>query len=295
MKVNCIEKQASLFEMRFLKRVTEPVFIPADALREHQSAPLVLFGKWHEAGITAGLNWLLDKTHDLKFPCILFPPFTPGSLRKELRLDVNLEVISLEKNELISLDEEISHLAGKDEFRIQADVAFSGPAGTALVVERNEDNPVVLVVQLKSTATPLVLCAANVLSASSLSDTADRFALFKALVIWAMRRESIPHAKNRDAAQIEMEVPIEFVNSIAVLLAGTNARNPEDLARLAQRIFGTSHEPEFVKNALNKLKREGLVDFSESAECSVRQELLEQHVQNLGLWAHVRILRRDIK
>ena len=100
MKVNCIEKQASLFEMRFLKRMAEPIIMPAKQLKERQSAPLVLFGEWNDGGFSAGLNWLMDIAYDLKFPCIMFPPFIPGSLRKELRLDVNLEVIDYGKNEL---------------------------------------------------------------------------------------------------------------------------------------------------------------------------------------------------
>ena len=295
MIVNCLENQKESFEIRFLKRLAEPVFISSEDIEARQNAPLVLFGKWYDGDMSSGVSWLTERAYHLKYPCIILPPFQLGNMRTELKLDVNMEVMNLETNDLKSVDEELTTLANKDTFSIQTDFAFFGPAGKALVVDKNKKDTVIIAIQPKNTATPMVLCSANLLGASSLSNTEDRYKLFNALVIWSSQQENIPQTDAPVDLKIAQQIPIEIVNCIAVLLSTTKPINHQELSKLAMKTFGIKLSNDVVKGTLGRLAQKGLVEIFDNEDYSIRRELLEQYLQNVGLWSHVRILRKDLK
>ena len=61
------------------------------------------------------------------------------------------------------------------------------------------------------------------------------------------------------------------------------------------KTFGIKLSNDVVKGTLGRLAQKGLVELFDNEDYSIRRELLEKYLQNVGLWSHVRILRKDSK
>jgi hypothetical protein len=291
MKVTCLSSQESLFETRILKRMAEPTFVPPDRLKETLQSPLFLYGSWHETGFWEGLRWLSSIAYSLPFPCIVCPPFEIGQVAEVLGLQVSLSVKAIDTNVLVSAEDDLTLPPGRSALRVQADFGFVGPAGRPFVITQEDEISVVLIIQPKSTATPLILCGARLFSASGLSDEEDRQALFQALVTWATAQRT-PYPSAKPAGRAASDLDPEVLKSLCVLLAGTGVRDAQELIAAANSVLGLALSPGEVDTGLNLLAQNELVKLTDGS-ISVQIELLEQYVQQMGLWPYVRILRRD--
>ncbi len=291
MEVTCLADQETSFEMRMLGRMASIAFVSAERLLNEQRSPLVLFGKWHEQGFRAGLQWLSGLAYKLPYPCILCAPFEPSDLGMSLGLQVGLEVQAFNSNQLVAVDADLAMLVGRRALRIQADNAFRGPAGKVLVESSEQGVPVAVVLQPKSTATPLVLCGIRLFSSSGLSSSADREALLGALVDWAnvrARADRPPASGDTD----QLELSPEKLRGICVLLAGVGSSTRDALLSLADAILGLDLSPRELDAGLSQLVTAGLV--APSGETVLNSTAsLEAHIDAWGLRSYVRMLRAD--
>lgn len=291
MKVVCLTHQESLFETRRLKRMADPVFLSPAHLMEAQGAPLLLFGNWYETGLSEGLRWLSSVAYRLRLPGIVFPPFQEGPLGQILGLQVGLEAKALNRNRLTLKDEMMALASGRHELKVQADFGFIGPAGKPLVVDSEEGIATVVALQPKTTLTPLLLCGARIFSASGLSNEEDLQALFAGLVAWANGWQAQP-IRLRGAEGKDAELSHETLKSLCVLLAGTRTTNPKELISLADAIWGVDLPCEELEAGLKYLSQNGFITIKDDSVL-IHSGPLEQYVRELGLWSHVRILKRD--
>jgi hypothetical protein len=291
MKVTCLKSQESLFETRILRRMADPVFLPPAKLMEAQGSPLLLFGKWYEGGFSEGLVWLSSVAYRLKFPCLIFPPFEEIPIGQILGLQVQLEVRTLNQNNLLIQGKEMTLFSGKSNLKVQSDYGFVGPAGKPLVMDIEGKISVVLALEPISTATALVLCGTRVFSSSGLSDDEDRQALFNGLIAWANARQARA-SQLRDQESKTVELTTEKLQTICVLLAGTRANTPKDIIALADSIFGTNFSFEEIEAGLSYLSQTGLITTKDGT-VTIQFEPLEHYIQEAGLWPHVRMLKHD--
>lgn len=291
MQVTCLTSQEKLFETRILKRMAEPVFISQEQLPEKLQSPLLLFGQWFEGDFPAAVRRLCTLAYRLPFPAILCPPFEAGPVDQLLGLAVSLELITINANILLPQEKDLHPVTGTEPLQVQADNGFAGPAGQPLVATASGHTPVVVALQPRSTATPLLLCGVRLFSASSLSVEADRQKLFEALVSWAtVHRPAVSPAKPATGETVEPDPAL--LKSLLVLLAGTDVRSTTQVIEAAESILGLTLSHTEVDTGLRALAENGLIEQQGEA-CTVQLELLEQYVQQLGLWPYVRMLRRD--
>ncbi len=296
MKVNCLIRQESLFETRILKRLADPIFLTPEKFPEFQQFPLLLFGEWHDGGFVQGIQWLCANVFRLTFPCIILPPFDQCALSEILGLKVAIDIQGLNTNQLDTHDEEIIFHSGQREFQIQADTGFVGPAGQTLLLATASETPVMVSVQPKNTATPLILCGARLLSSSGLSDNADRKALFNGIIAWAdawHKRSAVSKSKGVKDDK-KHEISKETLHLLSVIIAGAGIVNPQEITALASSIFGISLTPEDISAGLSNLSQKRVMAMEEG-QISICEKSLERYVQDMGLWSHVRILRKEFR
>lgn len=292
MQVTCLTSQEKLFETRILRRMAEPVFIPLGQLPEGLQTPLLLFGQWSEGDFWAGVRWLATLAYRLPFPCILCPPFETGPLDQLLGLAVALEAKGINTNALLPQEKDLRASTAVEPLQVQADFGFVGPAGHPLVVTAADRMPVVVALQPKSTATPLLLCGVRLFSASSLSAEADRQALFETLVTWATAKRAATPAIEPDETQAD-DIDPALLKSLSVLLAGTGLNSSSAVIKAADSILGLTLTPAEVDLGLHILAQNDLIQL-EGETFVVDMERLEQYVQQQGLWPYARMLRRNL-
>ncbi len=272
------------------------MFLAPDKLYEYQQFPLVLFGDWHEAGFIKGIERLSSIAFKLNFPCIILPPFGKCSLTKMLGLTVKLDIKSLNTNQINANDEEIIFHSGQKKFQVQSDAGFIGPAGKILLQEQESGIPVMVYIQTVNTATPLILCGARILSSSGLSNDNDRKTLFNGIIAWANARKKTSPVLQKNGIKNDQEVQVstEKLHLLCVIIAGTGVVMPKEAAGLASSIFGIDLSLEELSEGLGLLSQKKLISIEQN-RISVYGELLDRYVQELGLWPHVRILRKEFK
>ncbi|QTA78417.1 Uncharacterized protein dnl_06380 [Desulfonema limicola] len=294
MNVNCLKSQETLFETRILNRMATPVFLLPDQLPEYQKFPLILFGQWYSTGFAQGIKWLSSIVFKLKFPCIILPPFDECNLSEILGLKVKLNMQNLNSNQLKTSDEEIGFHTGQKEFQIQSDTGFIGPGGKTMLHETAGEVPVMICLKPKNTATPLILCGVRLLSSSGLSNNKDRNAMFNGIIAWASTRQKATDDLQNKVIDKDKnyEISGETLNLISVIIAGTGVANSHEITAIASSIFGMEMTHEEISAGLDYLSQNGFI-FMQKDQISVCKEAMEKYVQDIGLWSHVRILRKE--
>lgn len=292
MIVNCFLSQENLFETRILKRLAEINFLSFDDFIEEQAHPLILFGNWFEDDYSK-FNLLLSYAFDLKFPCILFPPFNVENWDKILNLNVSFETKPVDTNYIHVQDPELLDLLSKEVLKIQTDYCFVGAAGKTLVSEIENNQSVISSLQNKNTDTPLIICGIRLFSTSGLSDDEDRKKLLKVLIQWTSKRYKYIEVKEKTILKDDNY----FLNNsgfknICVLLVVLENTTLSKLDEMTKSIFGLNIENTELNDSIEFLITRRLLEKVEN-KLIVKEQLVEL-VQDLGLWSYVRILKKNI-
>ena len=292
MKVRIWQEQADLFEISVLEQTAEVSPAPMRELLTDLASPVVLIGKALASERLAEFRSLFDAIFKSGRSILVVPPFGDLDVGRYLDTPVGMRLLRRTPDATARLVDTALGLPVGRARSVRSDHVIETALGAGLIATDGSGKPVASRYQPRNTSGAALLCTAQLLSYTALSNEEDRQALLAALL--SQRGGDVVEVATTSVSDA---VPVDsgHVATMLVALAAARSVDPTRLRMVAEKFLQLSLDAETTEHVLERLEADGILTRGGEGDRRVHEEMLEGALDALGLHACARELQEIVQ